>query len=387
MKIYRTVPRQELGLLICFLVLSFFTGGAIAGKKEVAEQLKRSKARYSTKESWAERRTELRTGFLRGAGLWPMPERQIIKSIRHSRREYDGYSVENVALETLPGFYCTGNLYRPTQQTESGPAILCPHGHFRPLGRMRANHQIRCAHFARMGATVFSYSMVGWQDSQQTTHDDPLVLALQTWNSIRIVDFLVRLDRVDPKRVGVTGASGGGTQTFFLTLVDDRIAVSAPLVIVYHWAAPQGCLCEGGLPVMREADTNAIELAAASAPRPQLLISVGNDPTQEFPKFGFPFIRHMYGVAGQQPLVKNLHLASEAHDFGPTKRNAVYAFFAEHLKMKLLPEQQSKITIEKPDQMQAFDKLNPLPKHAIKGRKAVAKEFATLHKQSFGALP
>ena len=217
-------------------------------KKQVARQLQQSRARYQSPRDWSQRRKELRNGFLKGARLWPLPLKTPLKSTTHSFRERDGYTVENVALETMPGFYCTGNLYRPKRRLKAGPAILCPHGHFRPLGRFRANHQIRCAHFARMGATVFSYSMVGWQDSRQTKHNDPLVLALQTWNSIRVLDFLSGLKGVDPKRIGVTGASGGGTQTFFLAALDDRVKASAPVVIVYPWAAPAGCKCEGGLP-------------------------------------------------------------------------------------------------------------------------------------------
>jgi hypothetical protein len=146
-----------------------------------------------------------------------------------------------------------------------------------------------------MGAVVFSYSMVGWQDSQQTDHKDPLVLALQTWNSIRVVDYLCNLPEVDPKRIGVTGASGGGTQTFFLTAVDDRIFVSVPVVIVYPWSwFSHACNCETGMPVMRSPETNAIELAAVAVPRPQLIISCGlasagnphKDPTHDFPTTG-----------------------------------------------------------------------------------------------------
>ena len=232
--------------------------GGRGDEQKVLAHLARSQEKYSSAEAWAKRRAELREEFLKGAKLWPLPERLPLQAIIHSRREHGSYSVENVALETMPGFYCTGNLYRPLKRQQSGPAILCPHGHFKPLGRMRDEQQMRCAQFARMGATVFSYSMVGWQDSLQTTHDDPLVLALQTWNSLRAVDFVASLDGVDPQRIGVTGASGGGTQTFFLALVDDRIKVSAPVVIVYPWAAPEGCRCEGGMPVMQAAESNAI---------------------------------------------------------------------------------------------------------------------------------
>src|SRR5262245_9533901 len=208
-------------------------------RNKVLSQLENSRAQYATPDAWSARRKELREEFLKGAGLWPLPERKPLHVIVHSRREYDGYSVENVALETMPGFFCTGNLYRPLQPDKPGPGILCPHGHFKPLGRMRPEHQMCCAQFARLGATVFSYSMVGWQDSTQTTHDDPLVLALQTWNSIRALDYLCSLPMVDTNRLGVTGASGGGTQTFFLAALDARVRVSAPVVIVYPWSEPE----------------------------------------------------------------------------------------------------------------------------------------------------
>jgi len=353
-------------------------GNALADKLSVARQLEQSQAKYATREAWTQRQAELRTGFLKGAGLWPLPDRPPLKVIAHSRRDYGGYSVENVALETIPGFFCTGNLYRSTRLKGPGPAILCPHGHFRPLGRFRVNHQIRCAHLARMGATVFSVSMVGWQDSQQTSHNNPLVLALQTWNNLRAIDYLAAMDNVDPRRIGVTGASGGGTQTFFLAMLDERIKASAPAVIVYPWAAPQGCRCEGGLPVMQEARTNAIELAAAVSPRAQLLISVGKDSTRNFPNFGFPFIKRCYEISGHGGRVENAHFANEGHDFGPSKRRAVYAFFAKHLDMKLLAEDEKKITLEKPSQMLAFNDKHPLPARALKGSTAIAKAFKNL---------
>src|SRR5215472_9335262 len=132
--------------------------GTTADEARALAQLERSSERYSAPERWAGRRQELRRQFLLGARMWPLPEdRPPVKAIVHGRRVHDGYSVENVALETLPGFYCTGNLYRPLGRPGRGPAILCPHGHFRPLGRMREEHQVRCAQFARMGGTVFSY--------------------------------------------------------------------------------------------------------------------------------------------------------------------------------------------------------------------------------------
>jgi hypothetical protein len=348
-------------------------------RQAVLSQLAQMDRQQRDAAAWDKRRVQLREGFLKGAGLWPLPKQGPRSVVRHSLRAHDGYTVENVAIETLPGFYCTGNLYRPEPGERSGPGILCPHGHFKPLGRFRSDQQIRCAHLARLGATVFSYSMVGWQDSRQTTHDDPQVLALQTWNSLKALDFLSSLDGVDPQRIGMTGASGGGTQTLYLSLLDDRVRASAPVVILYPWSAPEGCCrCEGGLPIMREAHTNCIEFSAAVAPRPQLIVSVGLDQTYDFPQVGFPFIRRAYEAYHAASQAENVHIAKEQHDYGPSKRGAVYLFLARHLGMRALPEDPSRIAIEEPTRMEVFNAAHPLPAGAICGSAAVAKAIASL---------
>jgi len=351
---------------------------AAAAPALVAKQLERSRNLYGTPEAWQRRRVQLREEFLKGALLWPLPDKAPLRPIIHSRRERDGYSVENIAIESLPGFFCTGNLYRPLKTARPGPGVLCPHGHFRPMGRFREEHQMRCAHLARMGATVFSYSMVGWNDSRQTTHRDPFVLALQTLNGIAAIDFLSGLPEVDPARIGATGASGGGTQAFFLALADERVTASCPVGIVYPWSAPLGCLCEGGMPVTQAADSNAIELAAAIAPRAQLFISIGGDLTRDFPQVGFPFIRGIYHLHGRDDAVRNVHLPDELHDFGPSKRRALYEFFAQHLGLKPLPENTDTITIERLHQMEVFNAAHPHPAHALQGTEAVGAAFQAL---------
>ncbi len=74
-----------------------------------------------------------------------------------------------------------------------------------------------------MGMVVFAYDMVGWGDSTQVDHDAWNVLMLQTWDSMRVIDFLQSLPEVDPDRIGVTGASGGGTQVFlFIALINSH---------------------------------------------------------------------------------------------------------------------------------------------------------------------
>ncbi|MGE0378339.1 MAG: PVC-type heme-binding CxxCH protein [Planctomycetaceae bacterium] len=139
---------------------------------------------------------------------------------------------------------------------------------------------------------------------------------------------------------------------------------------------------------MQTAETNAIELAAATSPRPQLLISVGNDPTERFPEVGFPFIQRMYDVAGAGDLVRNVHFTHEGHDFGPSKRREVYAFFAQHLELRPDPfyaaaadqprvpgEDLSRIVIETPEQMEVFNIAHPLPAGSLQGSDAIAAAF------------
>ncbi|MEZ6073002.1 MAG: hypothetical protein R3C10_22740 [Pirellulales bacterium] len=173
----------------------------------VGAQLARSSERYKTPEAWAARCAELRETFLRGARLWPLPERPAVAAVRHSRREHDGYAVENVALETLPGFYAAGNLYRPLGRKTLDAIVLCPHGHFRPLGRYREEQQLLRPDGPHGSDRVFlQHGGLAGCDADDARR--PAGAAPQTWNSLRVVDFLVGLERVDPQRIGVTGASG-----------------------------------------------------------------------------------------------------------------------------------------------------------------------------------
>ncbi len=345
---------------------------------QAKEQLARFAASYSTLSDWQQRAQRIREGILRGAELWPLPKKCPLNPIIHSKRVYDGYSVENVAIESLPGVFVTGNLYTPTKGSGPFPAVLCPHGHWSDpadYGRFRPDMQKRCATFARMGAIVFAYDMVGYGDWANAgwEHRRPKVFKLQLWDSIRIVDFLTSRADVDPKRIAVTGASGGGTQSFMLTAVDDRIAVSIPVVMVSaHFFG--GCVCESGMPVHKSKsfETSNTDIAAAAAPRPLMLISDGKDWTKNTPDVEYPYIRNVYRLYGLENNVEYLHLPDEGHDYGRSKRIGAYRFLAKHLGLSLAEVidqtgqiNEDTVVIEEKNKLYVFDQNHPRPANAV----------------------
>jgi hypothetical protein len=331
---------------------------------------------------WQARSSTLRTGILRAANLSPLPIRTPLNPVIHSQREHNGYSVENVILETIPGFFLAGNLYSPLP-VETGrkrPVVLIPQGHFRN-DRFNEDTQQLAATFARMGALAILYDMTGRGESTQVSHHDPRALTLQLWNSMRVLDFMLGLPDADATRVGMTGASGGGTQTFLCAAVDDRVTAVAPVVMVSSWVYG-GCECESGLPIhaTREYRTNNAEITALTAPRPLLIVSIDEDWTRSVPEREFPYIRQIYHLFGRKDLVRNVHLSGEHHDYGPSKRQAVYHFFAEHLRLSVSGREinESENTIESRETMSSFDRAHPLPKNALRGWDEV---MQTLHAQ------
>jgi hypothetical protein len=359
--------------------------GHYHSEADAVKQLARMSATYDNLLQWQTRAANIRKQILGGAKLDPLPERTPLKTVIHKKRSYQGYTVESAAFEARPGYLVYGNLYRPLGRTGVRPAILCPHGHARGPegGRLRADQQYRCATLARMGAIVFSYDMVGFGDSLHLgwDHNHPQALTLQTWSSIRAIDFLQSLSDVDDNRIGVTGCSGGGTQTFLLTALDQRIRVAVPVVMVSaHFFG--GCHCESGMPIHKTAnlETNNAEIAALAAPRPLLLISVGGDWTKNTPEVEYPYISNVYGLFGKKSHVANSHFANEGHGYQLSKRQAMYPFMVKHMGLdatSVLDKStgafdESKTFLEKPELMRVFDDQHPLPSHALKPGSMVA---------------
>ena len=310
-----------------------------------AERLQALLQQYPDLKTWEERKKCLREGLLSAMELNPTPGKTPLNPLFTGRQSFEHYTVDNVAFECVPGLWVIGNLYKPVGEPASCPAVLLAHGHGKqePLEscpRFSESKQFLAASLATLGVVVFAYDMFGFGESAYhagtMAHRTPLAQTVQTWSSLRAIDFLTSMKDVDPARIGMTGESGGGTQTFLAAAIDERISLSAPVVQVSCFF-PGGCVCESGRPVHAQCGvlSNNAEIAALAAPRPQLIVSNGKDWTRTTPEVEYPYLQTIYGYYGKTGLVENAHFADEGHDYGYSKRSAVLRFFAKHWGLNL----------------------------------------------------
>lgn len=335
---------------------------------------------YDGKQAFGLRADSLRKEVRRRLGVDVLLA-QCVKSeaILSKIRKYDGYTVQNFALETLPGLYVCGSVYAPRSKGKHA-LIICPNGHFGG-GRYREDQQQRMGTLARMGAVCVDYDLFGWGESilqvGGAAHRSSAAHTIQAMNGLLILDYMLASRKdIDEKRIGANGGSGGGTHTVLLSVLDDRFTASAPVVsLASHFDG--GCPCESGMPIQLSAGgTCNAELAATFAPRPQLVVSDGGDWTASVPTLEFPYLQRIYGFYDATDRVTNVHLPKEKHDFGPNKRNAVYAFFAEVFSLDKTMLDESKVTIEPEAAMYSFgEKGELLPESAIRSFDKVAAYF------------
>lgn len=367
-----------------------------------------------TKEEWAARRERVREQVMVATGLWPMPEKTPLNAVVHGKIERDGYTVEKVYFASTPGHYVSGNLYRPvtklpevrtpgSENAGKHPAILFAHGHW-AKGRFQEENEATAkamvargeepdverakffmqaipATLAKLGFVVFQYDMVGYADSTAVGHvarsgvpaNDGFadaegelrlhsLMGLQTLNSVRAVDFLCELNDVDETKIGITGASGGGTQTFLLAAIDDRVKVAVPAVMV-STGMQGGCVCENCS--LLRVGTGNIELAGLFAPRPQALPSA-NDWTKEIMTKGYPELRKLYKLLGAEDNISAKAWTRLPHNYGRPAREYMYGWFMKHLKgiEEEIPE--TPFVPVPVKELSVFDDKHPRPKEELK---------------------
>jgi hypothetical protein len=361
----------------------------------------------ATQAKWLERRRAIREQILVSSGLWPMPEKTPLQAAIFGKIVRDGYTVEKVYFQSLPGFYVAGNLYRPSGKGAGPfPAILNPHGHWEH-GRLE-DTQIcsipgRCINFARQGMIAFSYDMVGFNDTRfpESPANSPFydkhvsfarndaasllwsvtLMGLQTWDSLRALDFLESLPDVDKTRLACTGESGGGTQTFMLGAIDDRLAAQAPVVMVSH-SMQGGCLCEN-MPGLRVEFSN-MEIAAAAAPRPQILVSDTGDWTKTTLTTEGPAIEHIYQLFQAPEKLRYVRFDC-GHNYNQASRQAVYQWFDRwllHEADQFVPE----LAFQKePDQDLIVFPEGKLPADAV-SQKDLIHYLIKMHRDELGKI-
>lgn len=379
------IQRSAPALLVCALIYATVSHADEPAPTRELRDLNKSYFPFSPvkdKAAWDARREEIKQRTLLASGLLPLPEKTPLNAVVHGRIDRGDYTVEKVFFESLPGNFVTGNLYLPKNFTGKIPAVICPHGHW-PNGRFmdsaagakqivatgaekietaaRSPLQARCVQLARMGCAVFFYDMLGVADSVQFTEtkngettmghrhgvqetgflspDAELNLCgyfpLQTWNSVRALDFITSLPFVDTKRVGCTGASGGGTQTLIISAIDDRVTASFPCVMT-STAMQGGCTCENSN-FLRIGQGN-IDIAAASAPRP-LGMTAADDWTKELETKGFPDLKKLYTMLGVPDKVEAHFNIQFPHNYNGVSRAQMYHFFNQHFALGLSESQ------------------------------------------------
>jgi dienelactone hydrolase len=365
----------------------------------------------ATREAWQARAADVRRRILVSQGLWPMPTKTPLNPVIHGTLQRDGYTVSKVFFESAPGFFVTGNLYRPTKPHGKVPGVLFAHGHWKdarlsdqPADKLRAEiaageerfeqggrsrFQALCVQLARMGCVVWQWDMLGDSDSQQLSRDlvhgfkaqrpemnspsrwglfSPRaearlqnVMGLQTLNAVRSLDFLLGLPEVDPERVAITGSSGGGTQTMILAAIDDRIQLSFPVVMV-STSMQGGCTCENAS--LLRVGTGNVEFAALFAPKPQGM-NTANDWTRELATKGFPDLQRAYALFGAKDDVM-LHRGEHfPHNYNAVTRAAFFTFLNQRFKLGLpTPVIERDYEPLSVPQLSVWDAEHPSPKPA-----------------------
>lgn len=314
---------------------------------------------YHNKEQWEARRDSLRREVRQRLELDAFLDSCVLGKPLLSRiRKHDGYTTQNICIELTPGQHLFGTIYASTKKGKHA-LIVCPDGHW-PM-RYRKDEQQRLGTLARMGAVCVDFDLYGWGESEKEVgaeaHHTSRAHVYQAACGYILLDWMLKNRKdIAPERVGVMGGSGGGTHTVLLSLLDERVTASAPVVhLASHFDG--GCPCESGKPVQLAAGgTCEPELAAVMAPKPMLIVSDGGDWTSSVPTLELPYLQRIYSFYGAKDKVRNVHLPNERHDFGINKRQAVYDFFIDVFGLDRTMLDESKITIEPDNDLKSLYK-------------------------------
>jgi len=297
-----------------------------------------------TVEEWRTRAAEIRPRILRALGLDPLPERTPLNVTMLGETQLDGYRIQRLTFESRPGFLVTANVYVPDGPGPF-PLVLCPVGHW-GHGKDEQTPAARSHGLAKLGYITITYDPFGQEERavpgnehsehwrlSLTGHSN---MSLMVWDTVRALDYMLTRPDVDPDRIACTGASGGGLNTLYYSVVDDRLGVAVPVVYITQWAdflgtGAQHCPCSH-VPGLG-AFTDMGEMTALFAPRPQMYINALADP--QFLTAGAQHAeaqaRVVYDLVGAGDRLL-LRCFPGDHDYGKAMRETVYGFIEQHLR-------------------------------------------------------
>ena len=309
-----------------------------------------------SEKNWPNQQANLRRQLFEMLGLQPLPARSDLKAKITGTTERDGIIVENVLFQSRPGLYVTANFYRPAEQDGPLPTILyvCGHGKVNIDGVSYGNkvhYQHHGTWFAKNGYTCLTIDTLQLGEIEGTHHGTHhegrwwwnsrgyTPAGVEAWNSIRALDYLETRPEVDKEKFGVTGRSGGGAYTFWVSALDERVKVSAPVagITSMHNHIVDGCI-EGHCDCMFMVNTYRWDfplLGALIAPRPLLILNTDTD--RIFPLDGvvdvFQKTRKVYEAMDAGDKV-GLALYEGGHKDTQPLRVPAFHWFERHLKGK-----------------------------------------------------
>jgi cephalosporin-C deacetylase-like acetyl esterase len=227
-----------------------------------------------------------------------LPERTPLRARIVGTIECDGYKIEKVIYESRPRHHVTANLYLPRDTSRPVPGVLVPCGHS-ANGKANPPYQSVCILLAKRGCAALIYDPIGQgerlqlpQSPQHGTTEHTLVglgallvgwntATFRIWDGLRSMDYLAGRPEVDPRRLGCTGNSGGGTMTTWLMAVDERIAAAAPSCFIttverlFKTIGPQDC--EQHFPGQGARGIDHTDFITMRAPKPTLILAAERD--------------------------------------------------------------------------------------------------------------
>jgi cephalosporin-C deacetylase-like acetyl esterase len=317
--------------------------------KAQAAQLRAADKPPATREEWETRRRDLRASLKGAFGSFPEKPCPLEPKMLGVLQR-DGYRVEKLVIQTMPGVWMTASAYVPDKPGKH-PALLAVHGHWRGA-RLDPVLQKRCIGPAKLGYFVLAVDAFGAGERGLTKnlgeYHGEMVAAtllptgmtlagLQVYENMRAVDYLLTRPEVDGKKIAITGASGGGNQSMYAGAWDDRFGAVVPVCSVGNYQAYLGaacCMCEVVPGALRFTEEGGI--LGMTAPRGLMVVNVTKDAVQfSIPeaKKSLAFASGVYKVYGQPDLVRHTTFDWH-HDYSQAMREALYGWLEKNLKGK-----------------------------------------------------